>query len=186
MAVVNTNCPSKRELKKVSAVNAPALNAFREKLILKSYSINTQRTYYYEFAQFLYILGNHNVNSLDEERIRSYFLYCAETLLMKESQINSRYNAIKFYYEQVLGKETVNPSALPTEAELKEIPAAHYAVAYFEKDYDGVEAWTDFFFEAIPKVGYAPDYEHGFFFEYYPDGANGNYELWTPVVKADV
>ena len=22
--------------------------------------------------------------------------------------------------------------------------------------------------------------------EYYPDGVNGNYELWTPVVKVDV
>ncbi len=71
-------------------------------------------------------------------------------------------------------------------AELKEIPAALYAVAPFGKDYDGVKAWTDFFFEAIPQAGYAPDYEHGFFFEYYPDGANGDYELWTPVVKADV
>jgi len=88
-------------------------------------------------------------------------------------------------YRYLLGKETVNPSAIPVEAELKEIPASLYAVADFEKDYDGVKAWTDFFFEAIPKTGYAPNYEHGFFFEYYPDGVNGNYELWTPVVKAD-
>jgi len=89
-------------------------------------------------------------------------------------------------YRYLLGKETVNPSAIPVEAELKEIPAALYAVAYFENDYDNVKAWTDFFFEAIPQAGYEPDYEHGFFFEYYPDGINGNYELWTPVVKADV
>ena len=86
-------------------------------------------------------------------------------------------------YSYLLGKETDNPSHVPAKAELKEIPAALYAVASFEKDYDGVKAWTDFFFEAIPKEGYAPNYEHGFFFEYYPDGVNGSYELWSPVVK---
>jgi predicted transcriptional regulator YdeE len=87
-------------------------------------------------------------------------------------------------YRYLLGKETLNRSLIPAEAELKELSAALYAVASFEKDYDGVKAWTDFFFEAIPQAGYAPDYEHGFFFEYYPDGVNGSYELWTPVVKA--
>ena len=97
--------PSKNELKKVSEINQSALNDLREKMILKGYSKNTQRTYYYEFAQFLYILGNHDARSMDEGRIKSYFLYCAEELQMKESQINSRYNAVKFYYEQVLGRD---------------------------------------------------------------------------------
>jgi predicted transcriptional regulator YdeE len=86
-------------------------------------------------------------------------------------------------YHYLLGKETVSLSATSIKAELKEIPTALYAVASFEKDYDAVKAWTDFFFEAIPQAGYALDYEHGFFFEYYPDGVNGNYELWSPVVK---
>ena len=89
-------------------------------------------------------------------------------------------------YRYLLGKETAPLSLIPAGAVLKEIPAALYAVAHFEKDYDGVKAWTDFFFEAIPQAGYTPDYGHGFFFEYYPDGVNGQYELWTPVVKADV
>lgn len=88
-------------------------------------------------------------------------------------------------YRYLLGKETVNLSITPDKAELKEIPAACYAVASFEKDYDAVKAWTDFFFQAIPSAGYAPDYEHGYFFEYYPDGVEDNYELWTPVVKVD-
>ena len=89
-------------------------------------------------------------------------------------------------YRYLLGKEIPNLSMTPNEAEIKEIPSALYAVASFEKDYDGVKAWTDFFFEAIPQAGYAPDYNHGFFFEYYPNGVNEEYELWTPVVKADV
>jgi len=88
-------------------------------------------------------------------------------------------------YRYLLGKETANLPAIPAEAETKELPTALYAVASFEKEYDNDKAWTAFFFEAIPQAGYAPDYEYGFFFEYYPDGVNGNYELWTPVVKAD-
>jgi hypothetical protein len=48
--------PSKRNLPKISDVNQPALDAFREKLLLKGYSRNTQRTYYYEFAQLPYLL----------------------------------------------------------------------------------------------------------------------------------
>ena len=132
-----TGVPRKRELTKVSEVNMPALNALREKLILKSYSKNTQRTYYYEFAQFLYLLGNHDVNSLDEKRIRSYFLYCAETLQMKESQINSRYNAVKFYYEQVLGRKKFfidlprpkMPSQLPKHISVRDIKKLFAAVS---------------------------------------------------------
>ena len=71
-------------------------------------------------------------------------------------------------YRYLLGKETVNIAAIPAEAETKKLTTALYAVASFEKDYDSNKAWTDFFFEVIPKYGYAPDYEHGFFFEYYP------------------
>jgi len=129
--------PSKREPKRVSEVNKTALNALREKLILKGYSVNTQRTYYYEFAQFLYILGDHDARTLDEGRIRSYFLYCAEELQMKESQINSRYNAIKFYYEQVLGRDKFfidlprpkMPSQLPKHISVRDIKRLFEAVS---------------------------------------------------------
>ena len=128
--------PSKRELTKVDEVNKSALNALRERLILKGYSKNTQRTYYYEFAQFLYLLGKHDANAMDEAKIRSYFLYCAEELQMKEGQINSRYNAVKFYYEQVLGREKFfidlprpkKPSQLPKHISVRDIKKIFAAV----------------------------------------------------------
>ena len=124
-------------MKKTDEVNKPALDAFRESMILKGYSQNTQRTYYYEFAQFLYILGKHDAKSLDEEKIRSYFLYCAEELHMSESQINSRYNAIKFYYEQVLGRDKFfidlprpkMPSQLPKHISTRDIKKLFAAVS---------------------------------------------------------
>ena len=120
---------TKKNSPKVFDINKPALLALKEMLTLKGYSKNTQRTYYYEFAQLLYILGMHDVNSLDEARIRSYFLYCAEKLQMKEAQINSRYNAIKFYFEQVLGRDRylINlprpkmPSQLPKHISVRDI-----------------------------------------------------------------
>ena len=99
--------------------------------------MNTQRTYYYEFAQFLYILGDHDARAFDEDRIRSYFLYCAEELQMKESQINSRYNALKFYYEQVLGRDkffidlprSKMPSQLPKHISVRDIKRLFEAVS---------------------------------------------------------
>ena len=129
--------PSKREPAKVGEINKTAINALREMLILKGYSKNTQRTYYYEFAQFLYILGEHDARSLNEERIRSYFLYCAEELKMTESQINSRYNAVKFYYEQVLGRDKFfidlprpkMPSQLPKHISVRDIKKLFDAVS---------------------------------------------------------
>jgi site-specific recombinase XerD len=98
---------SKCNLPKISDVNQPALDTLREKLLLKGYSRNTQRTYYYEFAQLLYLLKDLDVKGMDAERIRRYFLYCIEKLQMTESQMQSRISAIKFYFEQVLGREKI-------------------------------------------------------------------------------
>ena len=128
--------PRRQELIKVGEINKPALNALREKLILKGYSKNTQRTYYYEFAQFLYVLGNHDVRAMDEAKVRSYFLYCAQVLQNSEQQINSRYNAVKFYYEQVLGRARffINlprpkmPSQLPKHISQRDIKKLFAAV----------------------------------------------------------
>ena len=44
-------------------------------------------------------------------------------------------------YCYLLGKETVNPSDIPAEAETKELLAALYAVASFEKDDDNTKAY---------------------------------------------
>jgi site-specific recombinase XerD len=97
--------PSKRALPQIFPVNQPALDALRERLLLKGYSRNTQRTYYYEFAQLLYLLKDHDVNELSPVRLKDYFVYCAEKLELSESRMQNRINAVKFYFEQVLGRE---------------------------------------------------------------------------------
>lgn len=89
-------------------------------------------------------------------------------------------------YRYLLGKEAVSFQTIPAGAEMKLVPKAYYAVGYFDKETDIIQAWTDFFYSTVPKLGYTPNFEHGFWFEYYPDGLQEKYELWIPVVKANV
>lgn len=101
----NSHQTSKNVLLKIHPVNRAALQRFMETLQLKGYSPNTQKTYGNEFAQLLYVLGDHHVEEMKVERLRSYFLYCKNTLKLSENQIHSRINAVKFYFEQVLKRE---------------------------------------------------------------------------------
>lgn len=87
--------------------NQPALQFFIETLQLKAYSESTIKTYRNEFAQLLYLLKNVPVNTLDALKLRSYFLYCINTLKLSENTLHSRINAVKFYFEQVLHRETL-------------------------------------------------------------------------------
>lgn len=125
----------KAVIDKIHPENLTALNAFRDTLVLKGYSVNTQRTYLLEFAQLLYLLKTVKVETLDPLRLRSYFLYCHRELKMSESGIHSRLNAIKFYFEKVLHKEKFffeiprpkKPVLLPkllSTAEIKKLFAA--------------------------------------------------------------
>ena len=95
----------KKVLCQINAVNQPALLRLIETLQLKGYSPSTLKTYRNEFAQLLYILKEKNIDDLDAERLRSYFLYCINTLKLSENTLHSRINAVKFYFEQVLHRE---------------------------------------------------------------------------------
>ena len=102
---IKTEPIGKEVLIHIHAVNQPALYTFIETLELKAYSPSTINTYRNEFAQWLYVLKNKNVHDLDTIKLRSYFLYCINTLKLSENTIHSRMNAVKFYFEQVLKKE---------------------------------------------------------------------------------
>lgn len=87
---------------KIHEVNLPALQKLENELRIRAYSENTIKTYLREFAQLLYILKGHPVDTLTPERIKSYLLYCLTTLKNSENHVQSRLNAIKFYFEKVL------------------------------------------------------------------------------------
>jgi integrase/recombinase XerD len=119
----------KSAMANITAVNEPAIKRFIETLQLKAYSPKTINTYRNEFAQLLYILKDKNVDELNPEKLRSYFLYCVNTLKLSENTLHSRINAVKFYYEQVLRRDKFffeiprpkKPSILPKVINIKDI-----------------------------------------------------------------
>lgn len=127
---LNPKTPIGKEvLSQINAINHPALQKFVETLQLKAYSPNTIITYRNEFAQLLYILKDKNVDDLDAERLRGYFLFCVNTLKLSENTLHSRINAVKFYYETVLKREKFffeiprpkKPSILPKVISIRDI-----------------------------------------------------------------
>ena len=89
----------------LSAANLNALETYLQQLKLKAYSPSTIRTYRGEFLALLNLLKARDVSTLTVEELRRYFLYCMEKEHLSEATIHSRINALKFYFEQVLGRE---------------------------------------------------------------------------------
>nr|WP_321222932.1 tyrosine-type recombinase/integrase [uncultured Psychroserpens sp.] len=112
--------------------NKVAFQKFKEQLDLKAYSPNTMRMYLAEFSHLLLILKHHPVDDLSQKRLKDYFLYCVKTLNMKESKMNGKINAVKFYFEKVLHEPKMffdiprpkTPATLPkmlSKAEIKRL-----------------------------------------------------------------
>ena len=89
----------------LSAENQKALEQFIQHLELKSYSSSTIRTYKGELIQFLHTIKNNSANDFTVARIKDYLQYCYKELHLSENTLHSKINALKFYYEQVLGRE---------------------------------------------------------------------------------
>lgn len=89
----------------IQNINAHVLPAMQQTLILKAYSPSTQRTYLGEMAQFLQTIKGNSADDFTIERLKDYFAYCFTGLKLSENTLHSRINALKFYFEQVLGRE---------------------------------------------------------------------------------
>lgn len=103
--VMNSAEKKQSALLNISPVNNLQLQNFVQQLILKGYSPSTIKTYRNEFTIFLTTLKMVDVSRLTTQRVKDYLAYCHTTLKLTENTIHSRMNAIKFYYEQVLGRE---------------------------------------------------------------------------------
>jgi integrase/recombinase XerD len=98
--------PAKRSVPEaIHLVNAHVLPAILQMLRLKAYSESTIKIYITEMRQLLLKLGPIRADDLKPEHLKRYLVYCFEKLQLKENTLHSRINALKFYYEQVLGKE---------------------------------------------------------------------------------
>lgn len=91
--------------RKISPLNQHVLDSMEEFLKLKAYSRSTIKTYLNEMAQLLKALGNWPADDLTDAMIRRYLVYCYEKMKLSENTLHNRINAMKFYYEQVLGRE---------------------------------------------------------------------------------
>ena len=89
----------------LSPQNLHALQRFIEILKLKAYSPSTIKTYRNEFMQLLQLLKEKPVNDLSVAQLKRYMVYAMEKEGISENTAHSRLNALKFYYEQVLGRE---------------------------------------------------------------------------------
>jgi integrase/recombinase XerD len=80
------------------------LRKYKELLIQKRYSYNTQKIDCNYFKDFVLYFEDKNLEKVSMEQINSYLLGLIKTKNISISQQNQRINAIKFYYEKVLGK----------------------------------------------------------------------------------
>jgi len=77
--------------------------AYINLLIQKRYSLNTQKIYLSYFSDFMRHFNHSKLERVSKEEINTYILMLIKTHNISSSQQNQRINAIKFYYEKVLG-----------------------------------------------------------------------------------
>ena len=77
---------------------------YKKKLKLKRYSSNTQRNYQKAFQYFVSNFSDRDIDKLSKSEIQEYLFDQIEKGLSPSLQ-NQYINAIKFYYEKVLGRK---------------------------------------------------------------------------------
>ena len=89
----------------IHTINNKILPKLKQHLQLKAYSNSTIKTYLSEMGAFLKTIKNNAADDFTTERIKDYLQYCFVSLHLSENTLHSRINALKYYYENVLGKE---------------------------------------------------------------------------------
>ena len=107
MEVISTvnSAPPNSAAWRLSEENQKALSQFVQHLKLKAYSASTIRTYRNELVQLLQLLKDRPVSELTPDDLKRYMVYAMEKQGIGENTAHSRLNALKFYFEQVLGKD---------------------------------------------------------------------------------
>lgn len=78
---------------------------YKNRLIQKRYSSNTQNIYCKYFRDFSDYFNNEKLEEITIEKINTYIIELIQTKNISISQQNQRINAIKFYYEKILGRD---------------------------------------------------------------------------------
>jgi site-specific recombinase XerD len=107
----------------LASKKSPALPPeYLEQLKLRRYSRSTIKAFLTHFNLFLTFLGHRPPQSVTQEEIKRYLLHLVNEKEVSGTYQNQAINAIKFYYEQVLGQpRTVYQ--LPRARKEKKLPA---------------------------------------------------------------
>lgn len=78
-----------------------------DRMVLKRYSKNTQRTYITAFGDFINYYKTIPLDQITHDQFKDYLLYLVEKRKVSASFQNQVINAIKFYYEKILGRDKI-------------------------------------------------------------------------------
>jgi len=73
---------------------------------MKRYSENTIKSYTNHLKMFIQFYPDEDLNTITDEQIKDYLIFLIDERKVSSSYQNQAINAIKFYYEQVLGRPT--------------------------------------------------------------------------------
>jgi integrase/recombinase XerD len=94
-------------VKRISAYDVPNYRECPEEMVLKlrelRYSENTIKTYKGLFEEFINYYHKYDINKIEEPQIISFLRFLVMERKVSTSYQNQAINAIKFYYEKVLG-----------------------------------------------------------------------------------
>ena len=94
-----------RKPKTFSEARAPVPTAYTDKLKLRNYCENTVRTYVSLFSRFAGYFKDKPLQEVTEDEVNAYVLYLVKQKGISTNTQHQVVNAIKFYYERVLGGE---------------------------------------------------------------------------------
>ncbi len=83
---------------------------YKDLLDQKRYSESTKSTYINYFEDYIRVFKDQKLEDIPLEAINNYILKLIRNKNISASQQNQRINAIKFYYEKVLGKDKIKYS----------------------------------------------------------------------------
>lgn len=95
---------------------------YLEQLKLKRYSRSTIKAYLNHFNLFLSFCGHGNTHSISQDDIKKYLLHLVNERKASGAYQNQAINAIKFYYEKVLGQQRT-VYTLPRARKEKKLPS---------------------------------------------------------------
>ncbi len=81
------------------------VSQLEQKIVLSGYSPATRHSYRLAFIKFMLYHDNKNIDLLTKSEIESYMYKLVTTEKISNSQQNVSINALKFYYEKILGQE---------------------------------------------------------------------------------